>query len=121
VKIPTPLGVLVILLAIAGSARAGTIASGPAQGEDFICSAVNVGPSVIPRVTIEIVQSGDGALLQTDTCDAVEPDHECVSALFQDPVDVTRAFCRVTSPAATSHLRGNLLVVLGDAFFLDLR
>ena len=110
------LGVLVLLLA--GSAHAGTLAAGPAQGDTFICNVVNLGP-VTQSVRVDIINSFNADVLESETCDTVEPNTECVAFLNTDTV---RAFCRVTSSAAANQLRGNLVVVLGVSdFSFDLR
>ncbi len=120
-KICTTLGILVTLLAIAGAAQAGTAATGPLQGNTFICNVENVGNSVIQNLTIDILNSSNGDVIQTETCAAVEPDHECVASVSLG-VDAARAFCRVTSTAAASQIRGNLVVELGSTVLvLDMR
>ena len=109
-----------LLLVLAGSAQAGgTLAAGPAQGDTFICNVVNVGP-VTQSIRVDIINSFNGDVLESETCDTVEPNTECV-AFLSDP-SVVRAFCRVTSGAAATLLRGNLVVVLGVSdFSFDLR
>jgi hypothetical protein len=102
----------VLLLVLAGSAQAGTLAAGPMQGDTFLCNVVNVGP--------DIINSFNGDVLESEACDTVEPNTECV-AFLSDP-GVIRAFCRVTSSAAATLLRGNLVVGLGlSEFSFDLR
>ena len=106
------------LLVFAGSAEAGTLAAGPMQGDTFLCNVVNLGP-VTQSVRVDIVNSFNAEVLESETCDTVEPNTECLALLNTDTV---RAFCRVTSSAAATHLRGNLVVVLGlSDFSFDLR
>ena len=119
-RILVTLGLLLLVLLLqAGSARAGTLAAGPMQGDFFLCNVVNLGP-VAQSIRVDILNSSNGDVLASETCDAVEPNTECV-AFLSDP-DVLRAFCRVTSSAAATLLRGNLVVGLGlSEFSFDLR
>ena len=107
--------ILTMFLPVTARAAA-LLTTGPIQASTFICSAINVGTKPIKSITIEIVNSGTGAVLDTTTCSAVAPNVECVKALS---TATTRAFCRISSSSTTKNVRGNLLSVLSGAVIVQ--
>ncbi|MBU6283822.1 hypothetical protein KGQ64_16390 [bacterium] len=106
-----------LVLSLPATSRAFTpLTTGAVQAATFVCSAVNVSASPITNVTIEIVNSGTGAVLGSTSCANVAANVECAWAFG---TSTTRAFCRISSSTAKKNLRGTLLSVLGSTTLLQ--
>ena len=112
-KLFTTVGILVTFFVGAGAVEAYTLASGPLQSDTFLCDIVNVGPSTIPSVRLEIVNSFTADVLESKTCTNVEPNTECVVSFQYN--NAVRAFCAVSATASANQLRGSLRA--GDNLF----
>jgi hypothetical protein len=102
-------------LALCSPAQAAsTLATAPVQADTFVCTAVNVGSGTIRSVTIDVVNSGNGLIVQTGTCSDVAPNRECVTSV-PTMINPVRAYCRITPSAAVKSVRGNLISFLGSS------
>ena len=98
----------VFTLAMSGAAHAGTLTTGPllpdfGTSSQVRCEAVNVGTTPV-TITIDIINTNNGLVGQTNTCTNVAPDHGCGTALLSS----FGGFCRITTTGSTKRLRGSL-------------
>ncbi|HZR79845.1 MAG TPA: hypothetical protein VFD92_02025 [Candidatus Binatia bacterium] len=100
--------VTVFTLAMGGAAHAGTLTTGPllpdfGTGSQVRCEAVNVG-TIPVTITIDIINTNNGLVGETNTCSNVGPDHGCGTALASP----FGGFCRITTTGSTKKIRGSL-------------
>ena len=106
--------VAVLTLAMSGAAHAGTLTTGPllpdfGANSQVRCEAVNVGTTPV-TITIDIINTNNGLVGQTNTCTNVAPDHGCGTALLSS----FGGFCRITTTGSTKRLRGSLQTRTGS-------
>lgn len=107
-KVSTTFLVTVVTLAMTGIADAGTLTTGPllpdfGANSQVRCEAVNVGTTPV-TITIDIINTSNGLVGETNTCTNVGPDHGCGTALLSP----FGGFCRITTAGSTKRIRGSL-------------
>lgn len=101
--------VAVASLALGGAAHAGTLTTAPllpdfGANSQVRCEAVNVGPSPVATITIDIINTNNGLVGETNTCTNVAPNEGCGTALLSP----FGGFCRITFTGSAKRIRGSL-------------
>ncbi len=102
---------LLLVLASAGVASAGTLTTGylfrgPTQGS-IICLGTNVGAKNVKSVRVTLIGS-DGAVVGSQMCINLEPGGSCQTA------ESTSSHCEVVFSGSKQSMRGSLLIVSSD-------
>ena len=108
-KVPVTFLVTVFSLAMSGAAHAGVLTTATllpdfGANSQVRCEAVNVGPIPVASITIDIINTNNGLVGETNTCTSVAPDHGCGTALLSP----FGGFCRITFTGSARRIRGSL-------------
>lgn len=107
-KIPMTFVVAVCTLAMSGAAHAGTLTTAPllpdfGASSQVRCEAVNVGTTPV-TITIDIINTNNGVVGETNTCINVAQNRGCGTALLSP----FGGFCRITTTGSTKRIRGSI-------------